>query len=158
MNDLLVIQGCPVNKWIAPYFYICVTEAKATVNSIYRGDDAASILHAHGKHTQREIYNSSPPGVANPPGRSTHELRSDGHAYPHVPAGGVLAWWQEGIDVNDGDVNSMIKTAHKHGWALWQPYKSGVEFHHLNFVRQPVPADDVMKQRIITIRSKLPNH
>lgn len=136
--SFLVIQGCPCNPNIAPYFSLLAKWSNATVNSIYRGQDAASILHAHGKHTQAELFATLPAGTANPPGRSTHELRSDGVAFPG-PIGRQLEWWQQGIDVNDGDVENMILHAKRHGWDLFQPYKSGVEFHHLNFRSRPRP-------------------
>jgi hypothetical protein len=152
--SFLVIQGCPCNPNIAPYFSLLAKWSNATVNSIYRGQDAAAILHAHGKHTQKELYETLPPGTANPPGRSTHELRSDGVAYPG-PIGRVLEWWQQGIDVNDGDVENMITHAKRHGWDLFQPYKSGVEFHHLNFRRRP-KARGWDRVQVIKLRATLP--
>jgi hypothetical protein len=156
MSNFLVIQGCPCNNMIAPYFALLVKEAGATVNSIYRGNDAASLLHAHGKHTQAELYATLPRGTANPPGRSTHELRSDGVAYAG-PIGRELEWWQQGIDVNDGDVRRMKACAEKRGWVLAQPYQAGVEFHHLNFRHRPVPRG-VTRLRIIHLRRTLPRH
>jgi hypothetical protein len=156
MSYFLVLQGCPANKWVAPYFALLAHEAGATVNSIYRGDDAKSILRAHGKHTQRELYDTLPPGVANPPGRSTHELRSDGVAY-RGPIGRTLEWWQQGIDVNDGDVERMKEVAGWHGWHLFQPYRSGVEFHHLNFASQPHPRGTT-RAKIIWYRKTMPSH
>jgi hypothetical protein len=139
---------------IGPYFALLAKEAKATINSIYRGSDAAWLLHRYGKHTQAELYATLPAGTANPPGRSTHELRSDGVAYGG-PVGRHLEWWQQGIDVNDGDVRRMIKAAESHGWHLFQPYHAGVEFHHLNFYHKPV-ARRVARARIIYLRRTLP--
>lgn len=54
MASLCLIQDCPVYNDIAPYIAMITTHA--TVNSIYRGDAAATLLHKYGKHTQREIY------------------------------------------------------------------------------------------------------
>lgn len=156
MTDFRVIQGCPANVLIAPYLAILARETRATINSIYRGQDAAHILHAHGHHTQAELYATLPRGTANPPGRSTHELRSDGVAY-NGPIGRQLEWWQQGIDVNDGDVHRMIHAAWSHGWDLRQPYRSGVEFHHLNFHSRP-QARGLTRARIIVMRSTLPRH
>lgn len=155
MSDFRVIQGCPANKLVAPYFYMLVRRTGATVNSIYRGDDAASILHAHGKHTQRELYNTLPAGQANPPGRSTHELRSDGVAYAG-PIGRHLVWWQQGIDVNDSDVHNMMAAAREHGWELFQPYQAGVEYHHLNFKSQPRPRAHSTELKLLWYRARLP--
>src|SRR5262249_27850627 len=108
--------------------------------SIYRGDDAAAILHRHGKHTQRELYQLFLEGrgaPANPPGFSTHELRSDGAAYPQFSRGGPAPWWAHGLDVNHWEVPHVIAAAARYGWRLFQPYHSGDEFHHLNFASRP---------------------
>ncbi len=156
MYKFRIIQGCPCNAQLAPYVQMLVQETKATVNSIYRGSDAAFILHQNGKHTQAELYATLPAGTANPPGRSTHELKSDGVAY-QGPVGRQLQWWQQGIDVNDGDVNNMVRAAHQHGWLLFQPYKAGVEFHHVNFRIRPTARNPIMKARIALIRARLPH-
>jgi hypothetical protein len=150
----VVVQGSPCNLTAAPYFALLTRETHSTVNSIYRGDDARGILRAHGKHTQRELYKTLPTGVANPPGRSTHELRSDGVAYPG-PIGRKLQWWQQGIDVNDNNVLSMILDARWHNWLLWQPYKAGVEWHHLNFRKRPI-GRAVDRPKLIRLRATLP--
>src|SRR5437764_767102 len=133
-HDFRVVQGCPVGKLQAPYIEIIAEEAKAVVNSIYRGSDAEHILNAHGRHSQAQLYvmflhhQGNP---ANPPGFSTHEQKSDGVAYPHVPRGHDLQWWQVGIDVNDNDVLDFIRAAGRHGWHLFRPYHSGSELHHV---------------------------
>lgn len=159
MTDFRVIQGCPCNALIAPYYGILVKETVATVESIYRGEDARDILHRHGKHTQAEVIRLHAEGVpgygpANPVNRSTHCLFSDGMAY-RVPPGERLALWQEGIDVRDGDVRSMIARAAHYGWHLRQPYNSGSEYHHLNFAERPA-ARGVMRARITLWRARLP--
>jgi hypothetical protein len=157
MADFRTIQGSPCNSLIAPYIAIVVNDARATVNSIYRGDDAAAILHRHGKHTQRELYAMFLNGQgnpANPPGFSTHELRSDGSAYP-VPRGRALERWQQGFEVNDSDVREVIRQAARHGWQLWQPYPGSSEFHHLNFRVRPRPTVHTVA-RIVRLRATLP--
>jgi len=151
----LVIQGCPCNPLAAAYIALLAKDTHSTVNSIYRGQDAASILHRYGKHTQAELYASLPAGTANPPGRSTHELRSDGVSY-QGPIGRKLEWWQQGFDVNDGDVDKLIGAASKHGWVLLKPYRAGVEFHHLNFASKPHPRN--LKDRLRLIRFRLSLH
>lgn len=154
MSDFRVISGNPCNKWVAPYFELLRKKSGATYNSIYRGNDAAWILHRHGKHTQAEIHRMYP-NISNPPGRSTHELRSDGVAYVG-PVGRYLEWWQQGIDVNDGDVERMKYEASRLGWYLFQPYTRGVEFHHLNFKSQPKPQNIWNRANLIRIRADLP--
>lgn len=165
-----VYQGCPLTENIAPFIAIIVGDAHGTLDSGYRGDDAKAILNAHGHHSQAQIYWTAEHGTAaqrramglspdgggaNPPGVSTHELKSDGVAYPSVPRGHDLAWWQLGFDVNDADVDRVIAQAHSHGWDLWRPYSAGKERHHLNFRAKPRPGPRTAL-RIIKLRLTLP--
>lgn len=155
MASFRVIQGCPCNSTLAPYLKILQQDTGCTFNSIYRGADARALLHKHGKRDQAELYRDLPRGVANPPGRSTHELRSDGRPYPG-PIGRPLAWWQQGFDVNDSDVRRVIAAAKARGWDVWQPYPSGAEYHHLNFRRKPRPQGPRTVAKLIRLRRSLP--
>lgn len=161
MSDFLVIQGCPANKWVAPYIALMANEIHGTVNSIYRGADAEKILNAHGHSSQAQLYDGwvhRRPGFnpANPPGHSTHELRSDGVAYPSIPSGHILPWWGQGWDVNDVQVGEWKACAKSHGWQIFQPYPTGSEFHHLNFHFQPHPHSVKSRLKIIQLRATLP--
>lgn len=155
-----VVQGCPCPQNIAPYIAIVLNDTKAFVNSIYRGADAEKLLNAHGHMSQAQLYSGWEQRrvgflPANPPGFSTHELKSDGVAYPHVPRGHDLPWWCQGFDVNDSEVVRVIAAAHRYGWELWRPYSSGSELHHLNFRRQPKPTRRTAV-RIVRLRLTLP--
>jgi hypothetical protein len=154
-----VIDGNPFPRSIAPYFAILKADVPGSfINSGYRGDDAAHILNKFGKHTQRQIFASSPPGVANPPGYSSHELRSDGNpAYHGVPRGSAIPEWQCGIDINDQFVSAWIGAAKKRGWILMRPYSAGVEYHHLVFQKQPRPQGPKTMAKLIHLRATLPN-
>lgn len=143
---LVVVQDCPVYADVAPFIQCClnpvVGERSLLVNSIFRGKAAEPILNKYGKHSQAQLYAiwlRRAPGAlpANPPGFSTHELRSDGVAYPSVPRGGRLEWWMQGFDVNDAEVDRVMANARRFGWTLFRPYSSGTEFHHLNFRNRP---------------------
>jgi hypothetical protein len=155
-----VIRGCPVPEDIAPYIWLA-TEG-CTVDSIYRGDDARALLNKYGKHSQKQLYNATPAersawgveGQPNAPGHSSHEQYSDGVAYPHIPSGHPLAWWQIGFDVADADVPRVISQAARYGWHVFRPYRSGVEFHHLNFASQPLPGSHA--GAITKLRASLP--
>lgn len=129
-----VIDGCPVPRPMYPLLKKLKKETGCVYNSIYRGDDVAGILHRFGKHTQRELFEELPPGVANPPDRGTHILRGDGVVGTLFAK---LPWWRCGIDVNDEYVEPLIEAARRHGWKLYRPYSSGSEFHHLNFAKKP---------------------
>jgi hypothetical protein len=133
------VQGCPVPAKLARAILPSLRATGATLTSCYRGSDPAGerILHRHGKHTQAQLYQGWVRRLAgflpaNRPGTSTHELRSDGAAYPHVRGGGRLAWWQCGMDVDDGHVDAFIRHLAQRGIKAWRPYRSGSEHHHIN--------------------------
>lgn len=139
----VIVQDCPVPAKLAPFLRVVLAESGARLQSCYRGADATALLHQCGKSSQAELYKGYAdhrPGFnpANPPGRSTHELRSDGAAYPNVPVGGALQWWQCGIDIDDAHVVAFIAACAKHGWVAWRPYSAGSEYHHVNFRKPPV--------------------
>jgi hypothetical protein len=157
-----VLQGCPCPASIAPYFALLADDCRkrgwpVTFNSINRSDAAAPILHRYGKRTQREIHaDPTLAAISNPPGFSSHELRSDGNAIYHTPRGQLLPEWQQGIDVNDRDVPHMIAAAKARGWVLARPYASGAEYHHLVFARQPRPKGPKTMAKLIHLRATLP--
>jgi hypothetical protein len=167
----VVIDGCPCNDLIAPYIKIVLEDAGQHAAAIYRGDDPAArpILHAHGKHTQRELANASPAqrrawgieGTPNPPGRSQHELKSDGVANPHVPPGEDLELWQQGVDSGNDtehDKAAVVLAARRHGWHVKHPYNSAVEGHHWCFATRPRPHGLRMRLRVARLRRSLPRH
>lgn len=124
-----VIDGCPAPPQLALFLELLKQDVPGlTYNSIYRGDDAASILHAHGKHTQRELYASMPGGV-NPPDRGTHVLLGDGTVGKlHEKLDPMRC----GIDVDDTLVKKLIAAGRRRGITFAQPYPSGAEYHHLS--------------------------
>jgi hypothetical protein len=142
MSDpYVVVDCCPVPRKLAPVLQEIQDETGCSYASVYRGEDPAAANYLTGaapcyKHTQAWIFAHYPPGVANPPGRSTHERRSDGVPYPG-PIGRPLRWWQCGIDVDDAHVAAFIAAAKKRGWLAFRPYSTAVEYHHVNFSKQP---------------------
>lgn len=152
-----LVDGRPCPASVAPYVYLVLRRAGQTATSIYRGEDAKELLHAHGLHTQAEIH-ALYPTISNPAGHSEHELRSDGHANPKVPDGGKLEEWQVGIDSgsnSDADKKRIQDAAHHYGWRVKHPYTRGVEGHHWCFAVQPHPNGIVSAALIIAIRAKL---
>jgi hypothetical protein len=143
----VVIDNCPVPASIAPKIRTIQKSVQIhhgyhpTLQSCYRGNLAKGLLHRLHKSTQAMLYYGflrHLPGYnpANPPGRSTHELFSDGVAY-RGPVGRPLLPWQVGMDFNDTAIPHLKEAARRHGWELFQPYPSGSEYHHLNFRRKP---------------------
>lgn len=152
-----IVDGCPCPASIAPYVYLVLREAGQSASSIYRGSDAAALLHRRGKHTQAEIHRLMPT-ISNPPGRSQHELRSDGNANAG-PIGRQLEEWQVGVDSGTNDQaaqDRVTAAAHRLGWKVRHPYSRGVEGHHWCFAKQPKPRSIKQRARIIRLRATLP--
>src|ERR1700759_1239655 len=140
-SKYIEVGGCACPRGIAPALIQLQEKSGCTFNSIYRGEDAADLLHSLGKSTQEELYEGFSNGLpgflpANRPGTSTHELCSDGVAYPG-PSGRKLDDWQVGFDIDPSEIPKVIAAAVKIGFQVHQPYLSGVEFHHLNFIVEP---------------------
>ena len=114
-------------------------------------DRRKGVAERYGKRSQQTLFDcaqtkirtglcpihcSQPCNPANPPGRSTHELRSDAVAYP-APSGTKLAWWKLGLDC-DGSVE-LVQVLTRLGYASRRPYTSPSEKHHVNFTAAPGP-------------------
>ena len=109
---------------------------KRKVNS---ADRRKGVPEKYGKLSQYALWIGwlrRRPGFnpANPPGRSTHELRSDGVAY-RGPVGRPLAWWQLGLDVTDAD--QLLAILRRLGYDAFRPYSVGSERHHINLRKSP---------------------
>jgi len=120
----------------------------AVITSHARERAARPWLNQIGKHDQEYLYDGwvhRRPGFnpANPPGRSTHERRNDGVAYPG-PVGMRLAKHQRGIDcVPSGN---FVREAAREGYTVTVTYPhSRAEAHHVNF--RKAPKIDLWKSR-----------
>ena len=154
----LVIDGCPCPYDVAPYVYLILRRAGHTASSIYRGNDpaAVAILRRYGKHTQAEIHRMYP-AISNPPGRSEHELRSDGVAH-RGPVGRKLKTWQIGVDSGTDskqDQQRLVAAARYYGLQISHPYNRGVERHHWHFHAKPRPNRRLSIVRVIRTRRAL---
>ena len=102
-------------------------------------DRRKGVPERYGKLSQAALYAGWLAGKAgyapaNKPGRSTHELRSDGVAY-RGPVGRPLAWWQLGLDVTNSD--QLLSVLNRLGYSAFRPYSVGSERHHINLRRSP---------------------
>jgi len=146
----VVIDDCPCPKPLFPILKKLQHDTGCKYSSIYRGDDALALLHAHDKHSQRELAEATPAeraawgilGTPNPPDRGTHILLGDGvvgRLHQKLP------WFRCGIDINlkgseaeqEAEAKKIEAAAHRHGWELYRPYPSGSERHHFNLRRKP---------------------
>lgn len=148
----LIVDQCPAPRSIAPYIYLVIRRADQAASSIYRGEDAKTLLHKHGKRTQAEIHRDLP-AISNPAGQSQHECRSDGNANPG-PVGRVLEEWEVGVDSGGDDALSKARieaAADHYGWRARHPYSRGVEGHHWCFAERP-KATGALRARVIGVR------
>jgi hypothetical protein len=162
MRDFCIIQGHPAPVDIAPYIAILIEDTGAEVDGIYRGQDAYELLKAHGHYSQSEVYYADEETrqrqgtlrSLNAPGYSTHELRSDGEAYPYVPRGEPLEWWQLGFGVDLDHSDAVVACGKSYGWKLFHPYEI---FHdHINFREPPQVWHTAVMARILSLRETLP--
>lgn len=139
----------PVPKKLGPAVRQCLAASGTWLNSGLRTQRAINWARRKGAvlSSQAELYYGyimGRPGYnpANPPGRSTHERRSDGVAYVG-PIGRVLRWWQCGLDIG-GPASSRTNAerfcaaARKLGWVATITYPTNpLEQHHVNFRKAP---------------------
>lgn len=134
-------DGTPIFRGLA--HVLADARAHGAKFQVTSADRRKGIPEKYGKLSQFALYagwlaHKVGFNPANPPGRSTHELRSDGVAY-RGPIHRPLAWWQLGIDVSDAGVDHLIVTLKRLGYKVFRPYPSGSERHHINFAANPWP-------------------
>lgn len=139
-SKFVVIDGCPVPRSMADAVNAIRDRSGARLVSCYRGDQATSLLKRLGKSTQRMLWEGwvrRLPGYnpANPPGQSTHELFSDGVAYPGPRGRPLVSTWRCGMDWNYPD--AALRAGRELGMDIRRPYSDGREYHHLNFYKRP---------------------
>lgn len=136
--------------------------------SITSADRRDSVIKAFNKqhgtdlHSQQYLYDhQGEPGFypANPPGFSSHELRSDGSPFFKVPRGASIPDYELGIDaVDEGASNSCVKLVwwlNSHGYKAARPYASGSEAHHFCFAKSPAVN---ARKRLAAYYLHLPHH
>jgi hypothetical protein len=112
------------------------------VTRVYAGQDAATLIHAIGLHTQEEVKRLSDAGTpgygpANPPDQSTHCERNDGVAY-RLPRRAWVPWWGCGMDLKISEIPNFIRHAAQDHQLVTRTYPfSRGEAQHCNFRRAP---------------------
>lgn len=137
-----LINGKPVPAELAPELRAMGLGDDIHLNSALRTQDAVNWARKQGAQlsSQDELYDGfihGRPGFnpANRPGTSTHELRSDGRAYPG-PVGRPLRYWEVGIDSTN--TQELRRRAAKHGFTFTLTYPGSVgEAQHGNFRKEP---------------------
>lgn len=136
-GGIIGFDGCPVPRILAAVLSDCGEQG--WTGSVVSCDRRQGIAERFGHSSQAALYDGwihHRPGFlpANPPGRSTHERRSDSVPYPG-PLGRWLRPYQTGIDVTEWD--ELVAVAARLGYALHKPYSSASEAHHVNCLTDP---------------------
>ncbi len=142
MPRFVEVAGCPCPAELAPFVREVMRRTGVSPVTIYRGSepDALAIMHAHGKHSQAELYKAwndghgAQYGIAKSPdrpGTSSHELRSDGNAFAGPP-GRALEPIQCGMDWPIAAVPQVIAALEALGCDPFRPYpSSAAEAQHV---------------------------
>jgi hypothetical protein len=110
------------------------------VGGLNSSDRRVGVAERYGHSSQAALYAgwvARRPGYlpANPPGFSSHELRSDGAPVYHTPRGAVIPWHMLGLDVSDD--RGALDALQSLGVHVTHPYSSRSEAHHLNVLGDP---------------------
>ena len=115
------------------------------VNSADRRDDVVRRFNnRYGTdiHSQKFLFDHQHEDgffPANPPGFSSHELRSDGHPF-YGPRGKPIRRHMLGIDATQrpgGDARDLVTWLNRHGYRAKRPYIASSERHHFSFIDPP---------------------
>jgi len=139
-------QGRPMYRAIAWALYdYQLHGGHLTVNSADRRDSVVRKFNAkYGTNISSQKFlfeNQHRPGFfpANPPGFSSHELRSDGNGF-YGPRGKAIPRYKLGIDAVQrpgGDASAVVGWLNRHGYAATRPYNKHSERHHFSFRKSP---------------------
>lgn len=107
-------------------------------------DRRYGVAEKFGKSSQQKLWDGWKrhlPGFfpANPPGFSSHELKSDGNRV-YGPRGRSIPNYMLGIDAVDrpgGDAAELVLWLRAHGYGAIRPYATGSERHHFSFTKSP---------------------
>lgn len=138
LNRTVAFDGTPTMRGLALVLQDCRDHGWR--GHLSSSDRRRGVAERYGKLSQYALYvaywvkHLAGYAPANRPGQSTHELRSDGHAY-RGPVGRPLAWWQLGLDVSEDA--QLVRIARRLGYDLRHPYRSGAEAHHVNLYANP---------------------
>lgn len=158
MPRFVEVARCACPAELAPAVLHVMRATGSAPLSLYRGQDpeGVAILRRNGKATQADLV-ADPArhgviGTPNPVGRSTHELRSDGRAFPG-PVGRRLEPCQCGQDWPDTDIPKVMATYRKLGCRPIHPYPGGAEHHHICCTRAPTKRiDPVVVLEVLPLR------
>lgn len=130
LNHTVAFDGTPVFRGLARMLQDA--RKNGWSGSLTSADRRRGVPEKYGKLSQYALYMgwlARRPGFnpANPPGYSTHELRT--------ASGRPLPWWGLGMDVTESD--ELVRVLNRLGYSAYKPYSSPSEQHHINLRRNP---------------------
>lgn len=138
LSETVPVNGVPTMRGLA--LLLRHAQARGWNGRLNSSDRRKGVAERYGHESQAALYKSWRAGLpgfnpANPPGRSSHELRSDGNRVFGKPAGARLPWWQMGLDVSDdAHLLAVLRTLNVD---IRHPYNTVSEAHHLNVIDDP---------------------
>jgi hypothetical protein len=137
LTDTVTFGQTPTFRGLA--LMLADARAHGWTGTLNSSDRRKGVAERYGKMSQVALYagwiaRRAGFAPANRPGRSTHELRSDGVAY-RGPVGRPLLWFQLGMDVTNPD--QLLRVLRARGYRPFRPYSVGSERHHINLQKSP---------------------
>lgn len=139
MREPVSLDGTPIVRGLA--LVLLDARANGWKGRLNSADRREGVAEKFGKMSQKKLYecsmfcradcygNCNP---ANPPGRSSHELRGDGTV---GKTAAHLAWWQMGFDCSEAD--ELRAVLRRLGYDAYRPYSNPREQHHTNLKANP---------------------
>jgi hypothetical protein len=158
LQHTIAYKGVPIFRGLA--LALDLADKHGADFSLFSADRRDAVLKrfnkAHGTNLHGQAYlvamHARDPAkfaAANSPSTTSHCLRSDGNPTFRnargrvIPAGGLLPWYELGIDGADAgkgnDPTHLLRVLHSLGFHVVQPYPPGREDHHFVFTSSPVP-------------------
>lgn len=137
LTETVAFDGVPTQRGLALLLTHCRRVGwKGRLNS---SDRRKGVAERYGHQSQAALYDGFRKGLsgfnpANPPGYSSHELRSDGSRL-FGRRGRKLDWFQMGLDVDEDQ--SLQMRLREMGVDARHPYDTASEAHHINVLHDP---------------------
>jgi hypothetical protein len=137
LTETVAFDGVPTQRGLA--LLLARARRVGWKGQLNSSDRRKGVAERFGHQSQAALYAGFQKGLpgfnpANPPGFSSHELRSDGSALFGY-RGRKLPWYEMGLDVDQDDALQM--RLREMGVDARHPYSTPSEAHHLNVLHDP---------------------
>lgn len=137
LSQTVAFDGVPTQRGLA--LLLGHARNRGWKGKLNSSDRRKGVAERYGHQSQAALYDGFRRGLpgfnpANPPGFSSHEMRSDGTAL-FGRRGRKLPWYRLGLDV-DGD-QQLERKLKALDVDVRHPYDTPSEAHHLNVISDP---------------------